>query len=59
MRVHGEVSNYLILTFKTTNEQNLYQYLWLVVKYCIEVFFGANVCVFNVKNVKSYTAVAD
>lgn len=53
MRVHGEVSNYLILTFKTINEQNLYQYLWLVVKYCIEVFFGANV--FNIKNVKCYT----
>lgn len=45
MRVHGEVSNNLILTFKRMNEQNLYQYLWLVVKYCIEGFFGAKVCV--------------
>lgn len=47
MRVHGEASNYLILTFKT-QQQKLYQYLWLVVEYCINLFFffffGLNVC---------------
>ncbi len=57
MRVHGEVSNDLILTFKRMNEQNLYQYLWLVVKYCIEGILVQR-CVFNVKNVKCYTADA-
>ncbi len=34
----GSMVKYQTTSFSLSNEQNLYQYLWLVVKYCIEGF---------------------